>query len=112
MSNKSIFYVTTPIYYPNDIPHLGHAYTSIAADVLARFHRSLGDDVLFSTGTDEHGQKIENAAKKAGKETKEFVDNLIPQFKEAWKVLNISYDDFIRTTEYRHKSAVIEILKR
>jgi methionyl-tRNA synthetase len=106
------FYVTTPIYYPNDIPHLGHAYTTIAADVLARFHRSLGDEVLFVTGTDEHGQKIENTAKEKNLDVRTFLNQLIPRFKETWKVLNISYDKFIRTTDKEHEKAVIEIINR
>lgn len=111
-TKKPKFYVTTPIYYANDIPHLGHAYTTIAADVLARFHRSLGDDVLFTTGTDEHGQKIEEAAKKSGKDMQVFLNELIPKFKELWSDLNISYDQFIRTTDEHHKKAVVEIIKR
>src|SRR3989338_10447203 len=110
MKNK--FYVTTPIYYPNDIPHVGHAYTTIAADVLARYYRFKGYDVFFLTGTDEHGKKIENEAKIHGKKPKEFVDSLVLEFKEDWRKLNISYDKFIRTTDKDHEKIVGEILKK
>src|SRR3989344_947062 len=110
MKNK--FYVTTPIYYPNDVPHIGHAYTTIAADIISRWHKIKGDNVFFLTGTDEHGKKIENAAKKQGKNPKEFVDVLVPKFKEAWKKLNIEYDRFIRTTDTDHEKIVSEILKK
>jgi methionyl-tRNA synthetase len=107
----SKYYITTPIYYVNDVPHIGHAYTTIAADVLARYHRLKGEKVFFLTGTDEHGQKIADAAAKAGKKPKDFVDGLIPSFKDAWKLLNISYDHFIRTTDDHHQKAVLEIIK-
>jgi len=110
MKNK--FYVTTPIYYPNDIPHLGHAYTTLAADVLARWNKLNGKDVFFLTGTDEHGKKIENVAKENKKSPKEFVDELVPKFKEAWKKLNIDYDYFIRTTDPEHEKVVKEILQK
>jgi len=106
------FYVTTPIYYPNDIPHIGHAYTTIAADIVARWNRLLGNKVFFLTGTDEHGKKIETAAKEKGKTPKEFVDELIPHFKEAWKKLNINYNYFIRTTDPEHEKVVKEILQK
>ncbi len=106
------FYITTPIYYVNDKPHLGHAYTTTAADVIARFNRFLGKDVFFLTGTDEHGQKIEEAAKKRGMTPKEFVDSLVPTFKKLWEKLNISYDHFIRTTDPKHVKAVQEIFMR
>ncbi len=106
------FYITTPIYYINDIPHIGHAYTTVAADVLARHHRKKGDEVFFLTGTDEHGAKIEEAASKAGKTPKEFVDNLVPKFKEAWKKLNISYDEYIRTSDPEHEAIVSEIVAK
>ncbi len=109
---KKTFYVTTPIYYPNDIPHLGHAYTTIAADVLSRWNRLLEKDVFFLTGTDEHGKKLQNAAKKAGKSPKEFIDSIVPKFKEAWKNLNILYDRFIRTTDKDHEKVVQEILQK
>ncbi len=105
----SKFYLTTPIYYVNDIPHIGHAYTTVAADVLARYKRLKGFDVLFLTGTDEHGQKVETAATEAGTTPKELADKVVVRFQDLWKVLNISNDDFIRTTEDRHKKAVNEI---
>ncbi len=105
------FYVTTPIYYPNDVPHIGHAYTTIAADIIARWHKLKGEKVWLLTGTDEHGKKIENTAKEHGLKSKEFVDSLIPKFKAAWKKLNIEYDRFIRTTDKDHEKAVQEILK-
>ena len=106
------FYVTTPIYYPNDIPHIGHAYTTLAADVLARWNKLLGKQVFFLTGTDEHGKKIENTAKENGKTPKEFIDVLIPKFKEAWKKLNIEYDYFIRTTDKEHEKIVKGVLQK
>jgi methionyl-tRNA synthetase len=106
------FYVTTPIYYPNDIPHIGHAYTTVAADVLARWHKLQGENVRFLTGTDEHGKKIQVAAEKQGKIPKEFVDELIPKFKDAWKKLDIKYDRFIRTTDKDHEKKVQEILQK
>lgn len=109
---KETFYVTTPIYYPNDVPHLGHAYTTIAADVIARWHKVLGNDVFFLTGTDEHGKKLADTAAKAGKKPKAFIDALIPEFKAAWKDLNISYDHFVRTTDKDHEAVVQEILQR
>ncbi|WP_215761617.1 methionine--tRNA ligase [Acetobacter sp. P1H12_c] len=96
------FYVTTPIYYVNGAPHIGHAYTSIAADVLARFHRLAGDDVFFLTGTDEHGQKVEQAAQAAGVVPKAFADKVSDDFRSMADAMAISYDDFIRTTEPRH----------
>ncbi|MBU4245708.1 MAG: methionine--tRNA ligase [Nanoarchaeota archaeon] len=111
MKNKT-FYVTTPIYYVTAVPHIGTAYTTIAADVLARWHRLKGDDVFFLTGTDEHGEKVQEAAKKAGKEPQEFVDSLAPKFKDAWSKLNISYDKFIRTTDAEHEKAVMELIKK
>jgi methionyl-tRNA synthetase len=106
------FYITTPIYYPNDIPHIGHAYTTIAADVLARWNKLIGKNVFFLTGTDEHGKKMENTAKENKKGTKEFVDELIPKFKDAWKKLNIDYDFFIRTTDKEHEKVVKEVLQK
>ena len=109
---KKKFYVTTPIYYPNDIPHVGHAYTTIAADVLSRYYKLKGYDVFFLTGTDEHGKKIENAARKKGKKPQEFVDSLIPKFKDAWHKLNLDYDKFIRTTDKDHERIVTEVLQK
>ncbi len=110
--SKKAFYVTTPIYYVNGLPHIGHSYTTIAADCLARHKRQNGFQVLFLTGTDEHGQKVLKAAQEKGKTAQEFVDGIIPRFKEAWAKLNISYDDFIRTTEPRHVHSVQHVLDR
>ena len=106
------FYVTTPIYYVNAEPHLGHAYTTIVGDALTRWHRLLGDDVKYLTGTDEHGLKIQQTAEAAGLDPQAFTDSIAPKFAEAWKRLNIANDDFIRTTEPRHKAAVAELLQR
>ncbi len=109
MGNKK-FYITTPLYYVNGKPHIGHSYTNIAADVLARYRRMCGDEVYFLTGTDEHGQKIERAAADGGYDNvKEFCDSVAEKFVQLWKVLNISYDDFIRTTEPRHEEAVKKV---
>jgi methionyl-tRNA synthetase len=105
------FYITTPIYYVNDKPHIGHSYTTILADVLARYHRLRGDDTFFLTGTDEHGQKVKRAAEKAGMTPKEQADSTVVRFQELWKKLEITNDDFIRTTEERHKSVVQSILQ-
>jgi methionyl-tRNA synthetase len=106
------YYITTPIYYVNDVPHIGHAYTTIAADAMARYQRLLGKDVLFLTGTDEHGQKVQRAAEAQGLSPLELADRVVPRFKNLWKVLNISNDDFIRTTEERHKKVVQTIFQR
>ncbi|MDD4271660.1 MAG: class I tRNA ligase family protein [Patescibacteria group bacterium] len=100
------FYITTPIYYVNDKPHIGHTYTTVAADVLARWHRTLGEDIFFLTGTDEHGAKIESKAKEMGLEPKRYADEVAAVFKEAWKELNISNDNFLRTTDEAHMKAV------
>jgi methionyl-tRNA synthetase len=108
----SRFYATTPIYYVNAKPHLGHAYTTIVGDALSRWHRLLGDDVKFLTGTDEHGLKIQQAADLAGMTPKAFADSIAPQFAAAWERLGIANDDFIRTTEPRHAAAVTELLQR
>lgn len=104
------FFITTPIYYVNDVPHLGHAYTMVSSDAFARWHRLLGEDVFFLTGTDEHGLKIAQAAAENNMSAKEWTDKLSPRFQEAWKRLNISYDDFIRTTETRHYETVQSFL--
>lgn len=109
---KKTFYITTPIYYPNDIPHIGHAYTTIAADVLSRWNKLNGKEVFFLTGTDDHGKKIESIAKSKNQTPREFIDKLIPKFKEAWKKLNINYDFFIRTTDKEHEKVVQEVLKK
>ncbi|MFA5112944.1 MAG: methionine--tRNA ligase [Candidatus Margulisiibacteriota bacterium] len=106
------FYLTTPLYYVNDVPHIGHAYTTIAADVLARYKRRKGYDVHFLTGTDEHGQKVWKAAEAAGKTPQQFVDDIVGRFKDAWQKLGITYDDFIRTTEPRHEKAVQAIFSK
>lgn len=103
-------YITTPIYYVNDKPHIGHAYTTIAADVLTRYYRQKSEDVFFLTGTDEHGEKIAQAAEEAGKSPQKFVNEIAGQFKKAWKALNINYDDFIRTTDEKHKKGVEKFL--
>ena len=109
---KKTFYITTAIYYPNDIPHVGHAYTTIVADALARWNKLQGKDVFFLTGTDDHGKKIANIAKQNKKKPKEFVDALVPKFKSAWKKLNIDYSKFIRTTDKDHEKNVQEMLQR
>ena len=101
------FFVTTPIYYVNDVPHIGHAYTTIIADTLARYNRLNGKDVFFLTGTDEHGQKIEQAAKQRGKTPKEYADEVSAKFKELWDEFEISYDQYIRTTDEYHKIGII-----
>lgn len=105
------YYVTTPIYYVNDVPHIGHAYTTLACDVLARFMRLDGRDVHFLTGTDEHGQKVEKSARKAGVEPQQFTDEVSENFRALARQMNYSNDDFIRTTESRHKEAVQAIWK-
>ena len=109
--SKKKFYITTPIYYVNDVPHIGHAYTTIASDVVARYKRLEGFEVFFLTGTDEHGQKVQQAATVLGVSPQQHVDNLHQRFKELWVRLNISNSDFIRTTEERHKKLVHDILK-
>jgi methionyl-tRNA synthetase len=106
------FYISTPIYYINAEPHLGHAYTTMVADAVARAHRLMGDDVFFLTGTDEHGQKVERAAQKAGLTTTVFADRTAQKFRDILPVLNISNDDFIRTTEARHKAASQALWRR
>lgn len=108
----SRYYITTPIYYVTAQPHLGHAYSTITADALARWHRLIGDDVHFLTGTDEHGQKVADKAASEGKDPQQFVDEIAPLYAKAWERLGISHDDFIRTTEQRHKIGVAELLQR
>ena len=105
------FYITTPIYYVNDVPHIGHAYTTIAADVLARYRRLTGHDVFFLTGLDEHGQKVQQAAAKAGIDPQAHCDRLTPQFQNLWKRLNVSNNGFIRTTQSHHKTVVQRYLQ-
>ena len=110
MSNK--FYITTPIYYVNARPHLGHAYTTIACDTIARRHRMLGDDTFFLTGTDEHGQKIERAAQAAGKTPQQLTDEVSAEFRALWDRMGLTYDDYIRTTSDRHKRGVQALFRR
>lgn len=112
MSNAKTFYITTPIYYVNDVPHIGHAYTTVAADVLARYWRLRGREVFFLTGLDEHGQKVQQAAAKAGIDPQTHCDRLALQFTNLWKQLNISNDAFIRTTDSRHQIVVQRYLQQ
>jgi methionyl-tRNA synthetase len=107
----SKYYITTPLYYVNDVPHIGHAYTTILADVLARYKRSMGDDVYFLTGTDEHGQKVQEAAEKRNVTPQQHVDEFVTRFQNLWDKLHINYDGFIRTTEKRHTDRVKELLQ-
>src|SRR3990170_252738 len=107
---KEVFYVTTPIYYPNDVPHIGHAYTTVATDFVARYHRLRGEEVFHLTGTDEHGLKLQRAAEAAGTSPQDWVDQMEPRWREVWARLDISYDDYIRTTEPRHEAAVRRLL--
>ena len=100
------FYITTPIYYVNDVPHIGHAYTTIICDTIANYNRWLGKDVNFLTGTDEHGQKVEKSALAAGIPPQEFTNNVSKSFLELTEKLEINNNDFIRTTDLRHKKAV------
>src|SRR4030042_1991092 len=109
INNK--FYITTPIYYVNDKPHIGHAYTTVLADGLARWHKLQGKDVFFLVGTDEHGAKIEAAALSAGKSPQEFCNENVEAFKKAWKKIGISYNNFIRTTSLEHAEAVSNTLQ-
>ncbi|GAJ01585.1 unnamed protein product, partial [marine sediment metagenome] len=106
------FYVTTAIDYVNAEPHIGHAYQKIVADALARWHKLKGDEVLFVTGTDEHGKKVQRAAEAAGKPTQKFVNETVGKFKEAWKSLNIIPDRFIRTTDEDHKKVVKKFIEK
>ncbi|MCU6603861.1 methionine--tRNA ligase [Peribacillus frigoritolerans] len=106
------FYITTPIYYPSGNLHIGHAYTTVAGDAMARYKRMRGFDVMYLTGTDEHGQKIQRKAAEEGITPQQYVDNIVSGIKELWEKLDISYDDFIRTTEDRHKEVVAKIFKR
>lgn len=109
--NKKTYYITTPIYYPSGNAHIGHSYCTVAADAMARYKRYLGYDVMFLTGTDEHGQKIELKAKENGVKPKEYVDKIVANFKKLWKLLDISNDRFIRTTDDYHEKAVQKIFK-
>jgi len=109
--SERAFYVTTPIYYVNDVPHIGHAYTTIAADILARYKRLKGYRVFFLTGTDEHGQKVERAAQERGVPPEAHCDEMVKRFQSLWNRLNVSNNDFIRTTELRHKRVVQKVLQ-
>jgi methionyl-tRNA synthetase len=112
VADADTFYITTPIYYPNDVPHIGHGYTTVACDALARYQRLVrgADNVFFLTGTDEHGQNIQRRAGAAGVDPQAFVDDMEPKWREVWARLDISYDDYIRTTESRHHAAVVKLL--
>ncbi|MDR1616647.1 MAG: methionine--tRNA ligase [Syntrophomonadaceae bacterium] len=112
MQNKMTYYITTPIYYPSDKLHIGHAYTTVAADCMARFKRMQGFDVFYATGTDEHGQKIEKTAAAKNQSAIEYVDNIVDNIKKLWKTLLITNDDFIRTTEARHEQVVKKIFQK
>ncbi|UCE70862.1 MAG: class I tRNA ligase family protein, partial [Nitrospiraceae bacterium] len=105
------FYITTPIYYVNDVPHIGHAYTTIASDILARYNRCKGKEVFFLTGTDEHVQKVEKAARDRGRSPKEHADAMVENFNSLWQKLNISNDAFIRTTDSEHIKTVQGIIQ-
>ena len=112
MEQKKTFYITTPIYYPSGNMHIGHTYTTVAADTMTRFKKMTGYDAYFLTGTDEHGQKIERKAAEKGVSPKEYVDEIVANTKDLWKLMNIEYDDFIRTTEDRHMKIVQKIFKQ
>ena len=112
MADKKTFYITTPIYYPSGRLTIGNAYTTIAADSMARYKRSQGYETFFLTGTDEHGLKIEQKAEKAGIKPQEYVDGMAKQYKELWKKLDISYDKFIRTSDPEHVKAVQAIFEK
>jgi methionyl-tRNA synthetase len=107
---RDVFYITSPIYYPNDVPHIGHAYNAVACDFIARYHRLRGEEVFHLTGTDEHGLKLQRAAEAAGMHPQRWVDEMEPRWREVWARLDIAYDDYIRTTEPRHEAAVTKLL--
>ena len=109
MAEKQKYYITTPIYYPSGNPHVGHCYTTLACDVVSRFKRMQGYDVMFLTGTDEHGQKIEKKAQEAGVTPQAYVDEIVANFKKLWKRLDITYDRYIRTTDPYHVESVQKI---
>ena len=112
MADRPKFYITTPIYYPSGNMHIGHTYTTVAADTMTRFKKMLGYDTFFLTGTDEHGQKIERKAEAAGVTPQQFVDKIVAETKDLWKLMNIEYDDFIRTTDERHVKIVQKIFRK
>jgi methionyl-tRNA synthetase len=107
---RDVYYITTPIYYPNDVPHIGHAYNAVATDFIARYHRLRGEEVFHLTGTDEHGLKLQRAAEAAGMSPQDWVDSMEPRWREVWARLDIAYDDYIRTTEPRHEATVTTLL--
>ncbi|MGZ5329405.1 MAG: methionine--tRNA ligase [Actinomycetota bacterium] len=107
---RDIFYITTPIYYPNDVPHIGHAYNAVATDFIARYHRLRGEEVFHLTGTDEHGLKLQRAAEAAGLDPQQWVDDMEPKWREVWARLDLAYDDYIRTTQERHQRVVQKLL--
>jgi methionyl-tRNA synthetase len=107
---RDVFYITTPIYYPNDVPHIGHAYNAVATDFIARYHRLRGEEVFHLTGTDEHGLKLQRAAEAAGLDPQQWVDDMEPKWREVWARLDIAYDDYIRTTQPRHERVVQRLL--
>ncbi len=108
--SRDVFYITSPIYYPNDVPHIGHAYNAVAVDFIARYHRLRGEEVFHLTGTDEHGLKLQRAAEAAGMHPQLWVDEMEPRWREVWSRLDIANDDYIRTTEPRHEAAVTKLL--
>src|SRR5690606_2033415 len=110
--SKNTFYITTPIYYPSDRLHIGHSYTTVAADAIARYKRLRGFDVMFLTGTDEHGQKIQRKAEEKGVSPKQYVDEIVAGIKELWKLMKITNDRFIRTTDKEHQATVQKIFKK
>ena len=110
--SKPTYYITTPIYYPSDNLHIGHSYTTVAADAEARYRRLKGYDVMFLTGTDEHGLKIQRKAEAKGVTPQQYVDEIVAGIKELWKIMNISNDRFIRTTDDYHVAAVQKIFKQ
>jgi len=111
-NNSGSFYATTPIFYVNAAPHIGHAYTTILVDVVTRFHRQRGDDTYFLTGTDEHGEKVAKAAAAAGTDPQSYVDEISGLFQSAWASMGITNDGFIRTTDPKHQQVVQEVLQR
>jgi len=110
--NRGKYYITTPIYYPSGKLHIGHSYTTVAADAMARYKRLQGYDVMFLTGTDEHGQKIQRVAEKEGVSPKEYVDKIVDGIQKLWSLMKITHDKFIRTTDEEHVAAVQKIFKK
>ncbi|NQW46043.1 MAG: class I tRNA ligase family protein, partial [Deltaproteobacteria bacterium] len=109
---SSRYYITTPIYYVTDAPHIGHLYTTVAADIMAQYQKMNGKEVWFLTGTDEHGQKIQKKAKETDETPQALADRVVQRYQEAWKLYGIQYNDFIRTTEDRHKKVVQHFIKK